>query len=81
MFIIYLIIFQGKLQNGQGIAVARIYINDACGRFINEASTLLKLEHENLAKFLGYCIKETRLFLVYDFALPAMFGMNFYYEM
>uniref|UniRef100_A0A251SZT2 non-specific serine/threonine protein kinase n=1 Tax=Helianthus annuus TaxID=4232 RepID=A0A251SZT2_HELAN len=63
----------GKLQNGQGIAVARIYINDAYGRFINEASTLLKLEHENLAKFLGYCIKETRLFLVYDFALPAMF--------
>ncbi|KAM0020349.1 putative protein kinase RLK-Pelle-CrRLK1L-1 family [Helianthus debilis subsp. tardiflorus] len=64
---------KGKLQNGQGIAVARIYINDAYGRFINEASTLLKLEHENLAKFLGYCIKETRLFLVYDFALPSLF--------
>ncbi|KAI3814845.1 hypothetical protein L1987_14491 [Smallanthus sonchifolius] len=60
----------GKLQYGQGIAVAEIYIHDTHERFMNDASILVKLEHENLAKLLGYCIEETGFtLLVYEFAL------------
>ncbi|MFS7992026.1 putative protein kinase RLK-Pelle-DLSV family [Helianthus anomalus] len=48
-------------------------------KYVNEASILVKLEHENVAKLLGYCIEGTSLFLVYDSAPHAsladlMFG-------
>ncbi|KAJ0725071.1 putative protein kinase RLK-Pelle-CrRLK1L-1 family [Helianthus annuus] len=78
--------YKGKLQNGQGIAVSRIHCGSRYAFFMDEASILAKLEHENLAKLLGYCIEGTKLFLVYDCALNAtpdcsMFGMNFDFEM
>ena len=40
---------------------------------MNEASILVKLEHENLAKLLGYCIEGTSLLLVYEFQLYTSF--------
>ncbi|MFS8028184.1 putative protein kinase RLK-Pelle-L-LEC family [Helianthus anomalus] len=48
-------------------------------KYMNEASILVKLEHENVAKLLRYCIEGTSLFLVYDSAPHAslddlMFG-------
>ncbi|XP_076888311.1 putative inactive receptor-like kinase BSK12 [Bidens hawaiensis] len=79
-------LYKGRLQNGQGIAVARIPFLTKYDCFMEEASILVEFEHENLAKLLGYCIEETYLFFVYHFALNAttdclMFGMNFHVEM
>ncbi|KAI3814849.1 hypothetical protein L1987_14495 [Smallanthus sonchifolius] len=49
-------LYKGKLQNGQSIAVARLSYGTGDEYFINEASILVKLEHENLAK--GYMAPE-----------------------
>ncbi|KAI3711908.1 hypothetical protein L1987_70457 [Smallanthus sonchifolius] len=66
-------LYKGKLQNGQGIAVAEPSYGTRHKEYsMNEAFILVKLEHENVTKLLGYCIEGTRLFLVYDFALHAI---------
>ncbi|KAK9060561.1 hypothetical protein SSX86_021266 [Deinandra increscens subsp. villosa] len=66
------ILYKGKLQSGRGIAVVeRSYGTGLNLRSMNEASIMVKLEHENVAKLLGYCIEGTRLCFVYDFALHA----------
>ncbi|KAK1414179.1 hypothetical protein QVD17_29920 [Tagetes erecta] len=65
----YDFLYKGKLQNGQGIIVSRIRFSSRYDSFMSEASILVKLHHENLAKLLGYCIEGTGLFLVYKFAL------------
>ncbi|KAD2394065.1 hypothetical protein E3N88_41042 [Mikania micrantha] len=60
--------YKGKLQNGQSITVAPT----PSGRekeYMNEASILVKVEHENVAKLIGYCIEGKRWFLVYEFAV------------
>ncbi|KAK9060563.1 hypothetical protein SSX86_021268 [Deinandra increscens subsp. villosa] len=64
-------LYKGKLQNGQGIAVGRICLLVRNEYFMNEASTLVKLEHKNLAKLLGYCTKEGThdMLFVYEFEL------------
>ncbi|XP_076886278.1 cysteine-rich receptor-like protein kinase 19 [Bidens hawaiensis] len=61
-------LYKGKLQSGQGIAVSKIHLSDRYECFMKEVPILVMLEHENLSKLLGYCTRETRLFLVYDFA-------------
>ncbi|KAJ0531164.1 putative protein kinase RLK-Pelle-DLSV family [Helianthus annuus] len=38
---------------------------------MNEASILVKVEHQNLMQLLGYCIHGTKVYLIYDFALNA----------
>ncbi|MFS7958728.1 putative protein kinase RLK-Pelle-DLSV family [Helianthus anomalus] len=38
---------------------------------MNEASILVKLEHENLIDFLGYCNDGTKMYLLYNFAPNA----------
>ncbi|KAJ0701392.1 putative protein kinase RLK-Pelle-DLSV family [Helianthus annuus] len=38
---------------------------------MNEASILVKVEHENLIQLLGYCIHGTEVYLIYDFPLNA----------
>ncbi|KAJ0744929.1 putative protein kinase RLK-Pelle-DLSV family [Helianthus annuus] len=38
---------------------------------MNEASILVKVEHQNLIQLLGYCIDGTKVYLIYDFALDA----------
>ena len=35
---------------------------------MNEASTLVKLEHKNLVQLLGYCIAGTKVYFLYDSA-------------
>ncbi|KAJ0861600.1 putative protein kinase RLK-Pelle-CrRLK1L-1 family [Helianthus annuus] len=73
-------LYKGKLQNGQSIAVLRAPLSQRYENiYMNEASILVKLEHENVAKLLGYCIEGTSVLLVYDFAPHArladlMFG-------
>ncbi|KAF5776749.1 putative protein kinase RLK-Pelle-CrRLK1L-1 family [Helianthus annuus] len=77
-------LYKGKLQNGQSIAVLCAQGHENI--FMNEASILVKLEHENVAKLLGYCIEGISLFLVYDFAphhaslADLMFGIDFFFN-
>ncbi|KAK1414178.1 hypothetical protein QVD17_29919 [Tagetes erecta] len=65
----YASLYKGKLQSGQRITVSRNHYSSRYDILMNEASILVKLEHENLAKLLGYCIAGTTLFLVYDLEL------------
>ncbi|KAM0020347.1 putative protein kinase RLK-Pelle-CrRLK1L-1 family [Helianthus debilis subsp. tardiflorus] len=55
-------LYKGKLQNGQSIAVLRtppLLDMESENKYMNEALILVKLEHENVAKLLGYCIEGT----------------------
>ncbi|KAL7601137.1 hypothetical protein Lser_V15G24241 [Lactuca serriola] len=61
--------YRGSLQNGQGVSIARHNSESGSQEYKNEAALLVKLEHENLLKLLGYCIEETQVFLVHEFAL------------
>ncbi|KAK1414180.1 hypothetical protein QVD17_29921 [Tagetes erecta] len=64
-------LYKGKLQNGQGIAVCRTNYTSSYDSFMNEASLVVKLEHENLAKLLGYCYERASLIFVYESVLHA----------
>ncbi|KAD2393990.1 hypothetical protein E3N88_40967 [Mikania micrantha] len=62
--------YKGKLQNGQSITVAPTPSGAQREKeYMNEASILVKVEHENVAKLIGYCIEGKRWFLVYEFAV------------
>ncbi|KAD2394070.1 hypothetical protein E3N88_41047 [Mikania micrantha] len=61
-------LYKGKLQNGLSIAVTSSGTQRE-EEYMNEASILVKLEHENVAKLLGYCIEGKTWFLVYEFAV------------
>ncbi|KAK9060564.1 hypothetical protein SSX86_021269 [Deinandra increscens subsp. villosa] len=63
--------YKGKLQNGQDIAIAESFSNRFVGNHMGEVSILVKCEHENLVKLLGYCIEGPKVFLIYEFASNA----------
>ncbi|KAI3525632.1 hypothetical protein L1887_04563 [Cichorium endivia] len=64
----------GRLRNGQGVSIGRRDSEFRGEIYKNEVSLLIKLEHENLLKLLGYSIEGTEVFLVYEFALYASLG-------
>ena len=67
-------IIQGKLKNGQDIEVSgptepSDHSNQQLmEKLINEVSILVQVEHKNLTQLLGYCVKGTGTYLIYDFA-------------
>ncbi|CAH1426267.1 unnamed protein product [Lactuca virosa] len=63
--------YKGRLQNGQGVLIARHDSNSYYQEYKNEVSLLVQLEHENLLHLLGYSIGGTQVFLVYEFAVYA----------
>ncbi|KAL8235222.1 hypothetical protein R6Q59_021322 [Mikania micrantha] len=63
--------YKGRLQNGQDITIVEYYNARAHKQCMNEASFLVRLEHENVIPLLGYCIERTKVYLLYDFALNA----------
>ncbi|KAL7601141.1 hypothetical protein Lser_V15G24246 [Lactuca serriola] len=63
--------YKGRLRNGQGITIAKPYSNSKYQDYRNEVSLLVKLEHENMIRLLGYSIQGTQVFLVYELAVCA----------
>ncbi|KAJ0531168.1 putative protein kinase RLK-Pelle-CrRLK1L-1 family [Helianthus annuus] len=67
--------YKGRLQNGQDITITQ-YSNASKHRrtyqeCMNDASILVKFQHENVIQLLGYCIGRTTVYLLYDFAVNA----------
>ncbi|KAM0017635.1 putative protein kinase RLK-Pelle-DLSV family [Helianthus debilis subsp. tardiflorus] len=60
--------YKGRLQNGQDITITQYSYASTYEECMNEASMLVKFEHENAIQLLGYCIHRRKMYLLYDFA-------------
>ncbi|KAI6704351.1 hypothetical protein NL676_007313 [Syzygium grande] len=63
-------VYRGKLENGQDIAVKRLEgcSNQGQQQFKNEVTLMVRLQHKNLIKLLGYCLEEGERLLILEFA-------------
>lgn len=73
--------FKGTLLDGTSIAVKQLSSNSKQGNhsFVNEIGMVSALQHPNLVKLYGSCIKGNDLLLVYEYMrnnslAQALFG-------